>query len=211
MPFAKVIKAKIVGRIHGQETNNIMWFGTDLVGNDVPSIIPILTQLAAHIVDCAVQQLLNGATSDWTFEKMEMQHVHPFLTDPIEVAAPANSVGQRGTVNASFETVLMKITTGLGGKTHRGRNFLPPPGDADLVNSLLIDGPTKDWYTGFVTCLIGKFVGPTASTPFHIGVLSRKWLKDHANDYNGAFTEATFLSVDPRLTHLHSRKVGVGN
>lgn len=210
MAFARYLQARMVGSIHGQNTVNVWNFGSDSAVNTNQEMAIFLAALANAIIQCAINQLLPAVTSDWQLLRVEVQQLHPVMTDPIFVEAPAGQVGARGTVNASFETIIMRVQTGLAGKSKRGRNFLPPPGDADLVNSLLTAGDAANFYAGFIACLAGKFVGVGKTEPYTFGVLSRKHLKDIPGDYANAFTEAAQLSIDQKLTHLHSRKLTVG-
>lgn len=210
MPFVRIIEARIRGTMHGQETFNVFHFGTNAAPGDMPALVALLIELAEAIIFCAINQLTPAVTSDWTLEEVDVKQLHPVLTDPVAVAAPAGTVGTRASTNVSFAAVLMRIKTGFGGKSKRGRRFLPPPGDADMTNSLLVAGPANDFYSGFIQCLTDRFVGPTATEQFRLGVLSRKHLKDVPNDFDGAFTEAATLAIEQRIKSCNSRKLGHG-
>lgn len=208
--FERYIEARVKGQIHGQRTINIFHFGTSAGIPNQEQLILFLQQLGQDIIECAIQQLLGAVTSDWTLEGVDLQQLHPQLTDPVEFAAPANSVGLRAPVNTSFECVIMRKKTGFGGKRKRGRNFLPPPGDADITNSLISSDPVSDFLAGFIVCMTNKFVGADATTTSRMVLLSPKTLKENPGNYNLATTDIAQLSIDTAITHMHSRKVGVG-
>lgn len=211
MAFARYIEARMLGRVHGQQTISVLHFGTDEAAADNDALVALLIQLAEAIILCAINQLAPAASIDWTLEGVDCRQLFPLKTDPVLTAAPAGTVGGRGTINASFESIVMRKKSGLAGKKFRGRAFLPPPGDADLVNSVLIDGDANNFYSGFVACLAGKFIGAAKTEPFTMGVLSRKNLSETNNDYVTSFTPLTTLSIDQKLTSLRSRKLRTGS
>lgn len=209
MAFARYARARIKGKIHGQEYVNVLHFGTNENPADFAALQLLLLALGNAILQCAISQLLGATSSDFTLEEVDVQQIFPELTDPVIAAAPAGSVGLRGTINVSFESVMMRLKTGHGGKSKRGRNFLPPPGDADVVNSLLIAGDAQNFYSGFVACMAGKFIGPSATEDFRLGVLSRKILQT-TGDFHQAFTEGAQLAIEQTMSSMNSRKVGAG-
>jgi hypothetical protein len=210
MPFARYIELRLKGRIHGSQTINVFHFGTDAAAADDAALVALLAQLCVAVIECSVQQLLPAVTEDWFLEGADAKQLFPAVSDPIEVQAAAGSIGTRQAVNTSFESVLMRILTGGGGKRGRGRKFLPPPGDADITQSVLTAGDAANFFAGFIACLVGKFIGAGATTAFRLGVLSQRHLQLTPNDYNGAFRAATQLTIETKITGLRSRKLGVG-
>lgn len=208
-PWTQGARVRILGRLHQQLTVNVLHFATNTQINDPVARDLLILQLLAQVLACVTDQLLAGVTSDWTFTGIEGTAIAPVLSDPQFSAAPADSVGTLGPTSASFISTLCTIRTGLGGRTHRGRFFLPPAGEANTANSVLDNG-TVDQIQAFLTCLIGKFVGAGASTPWRIGVLSRKLLANNPANFDTAFTEATNLTVTDLCAIMGSRKVGRG-
>jgi len=209
--FAAYYEARVVGRIHGQETINVWHFGSDSEAADQPALVLLMTQLAQAIIECVIDFWLPACTSDWTLEGCDVRRRFPNPSDPIEVSAPLNSVGQRQPVNTSFETVLLRLRTGLAGKSNRGRKFMPPPGDADITNSVLTSQPVNDFMTQFLDCMRGKFIAPGATTPFRMLIVSQKSLKNQPANWNLATNAVNQMNIEQGVTHLHSRKVGVGS
>lgn len=210
MAFARYLEARIIGQMHGSETINVLHFGSDEPAANNDALVQVLIALANAIIFCAINQLAPASSVDWTLIGVDVRQLSPVMTDPVLLAAPAGTVGGRGTINASFESILMRKKSGLAGKSHRGRAFLPPPGDGDLLNSLLQAGAANDFYSGFLTCLANKFFVPNHTEPFTLGILSKKKLKDVPGDFANAFTNVNALSIDQKLTSLRSRKLGVG-
>jgi len=210
MAFARILEARIKGELHGSQTINVIHFGSNEAAADNEALVALMVQLATAIILCAIQQLIPAATSDWTLVGVDVKQLHPAVSDPIEVAADAGTVGEAGTVNTSFEAILMRRKTGGGGRKGRGRNFLPPPGDVHLANSLLSAGSSANFYSGFIQCLTAKFLGSGATENYRIGVLSRTWLKTHPSDFDTAFRECTELAIEQRVSCLRSRKLGHG-
>lgn len=211
MAFVNYIELRMKGRIHGQQTVNVWHFGNNQTVNDQNPLPIILTNLAVAMIACAVESLIPAVTQDWTLETVDAKLLNPTPSDPIEQTVNANNVGTRGPVNTSFESTLMRIRTGGGGRRGRGRKFLPPAGDADITNSVLSDATTLGQLDEFLQCLTQKFIGATATEPYRLGVLSDTHLRQNAGDFDGAFREATSLSIEPQVSVLRSRKVGRGS
>lgn len=209
--FAAYYEARVAGRIHGQQTINVWHFGSDSEAADSNALVLLMTQLAQAIIDCVIQFWLPACTSDWTLEGVDVRRLFPDPSDPIELSAPANSVGQRQPVNTSFEAVLIRLRSGLAGKSHRGRKFMPPPGDPDITNSVLSSDPVNDFMTQFLDCMAGKFIGVGATTPFRMLIVSQKSLKNQPANWNIATVPVNQMNIEQGVTHLHSRKVGVGS
>lgn len=205
-------RVKIVGRIHGQTTNNVLHFRAMIADLVTPeSNNSLLQQLLTAIMECVIDTLLPAVTTDWTFIRSEAQMLLPQVTDPIESTAQGNLTGARTNSNVSFCASLVNLRSGVGGRRGRGKIFLPPGGDLDMTNSVLSDDLT-DLLEAFLLCMFGKFVGPTKTTPFEWGVLSRK-------DMEGVTGANAFDAIRPIVNaapnqvaaKIGSRKLGSGS
>lgn len=208
-PWTAGAQVRIRGRIHGQQTVNVLHFATNL-GWSVDTIHVNLEALAQHVLECLVQTLLPVVTSDWTLEGVDAKGIYPQTTDEVTVVPAGASAGQKSPVSTSFEATLMHIRTGGGGKSGRGRNFLPPSGEAEIANSI-IDGPTLILWANFLTCLTNKFIGAAPSTEFRLGVFSRKIFGGILGNFDNAFREGKNLSVSNVVAVMGTRKVGRGS
>jgi len=207
--YARIFEARLIGSLHGQETVNVLHFGSDETPADDAALAAILADLALNIITCAIDQLKGGVTSDFTIVRCETKQLFPTPSDPQVSAAPAATVGLGGTTNVSFAAVLVNIRTGGGGRRGRGRIFLPPPGDSAMTNSVFSDGSTTAFYTGFLTCLMGKYVGGSKTENQTLGVFSRKAVATGTAAL-AALRPAISLEINQRISCMRSRKVGHG-
>lgn len=203
-------EARVKGTLHGSETINVWHFGgaNNPANND--ALVLALTELANAIIQCVIDFWIPATTQDWTLEGVDVKRLWPTPSDPIEIAAPAATVGQRQAVNASFETIVLRLRSGVGGKRNRGRKFMPPPGDADITNSVMNSDPVNDFMSQFILCMKNKFVGAGRSEEFALVVLSPTTLREQPNNYQASTVDVLHMIIEQRLTHLHSRKLGVG-
>lgn len=208
-PWAAGARAVIVGEIHGQLTNNVIHFATNTQVNDGPDFETLLLQLATALKECVVETLLPGVSSDWTFKRVEAERIFPTVTDPVVATGAPENVGELGAASVSFESSLITIRTGGGGRRGRGRIFLPPAGEGQTANSA-IDTPTLLLLVAFCACMAGKFGTEAGTTPWRIGILSRKNLNGSINNFNAAFRTATQLTPGSDVACMRSRRKGHG-
>lgn len=203
-------RVRILGKLHGQDCVQVLHFSTNVEVNDSPARDALILALLQAILACITEQLLPGVTSDYTLTGLEGSEVFPTKGDPIFLAAPANSVGARSPVSSSVLATLIQIRTGLGGKSHRGRNFWPPAGEGESTNSLLDPSIIQD-LTDFVNCIAGKFIGQAKTENWVLGVYSRKLGPQTTTQWSDGFTEATQLVPSNVIAVMGSRKVGRGS
>lgn len=208
-PWVAGAQARIIGEIHGQQTVNVINFATNDQINDEGNLDTILLALAQAILDCALTTLLPAVTADWKLVRCDAKRIYPTPSDPIIATAPANSVGALGATSASFLASLISVRTGGGGRRGRGRMFLPPAGEANIAQSA-IDGPTLVLLTAFAACLAGKFLGAGPSTPWRMGVYSRKNDADATGTFDNSFRVATSLNPVADVACMRSRRKGHG-
>lgn len=214
-PWSLGAQVRIVGRLHGQQTMNVLHFATNEVESDVAPPSPLLVALLAAVAECVIEALLAAVTQDWTFEYCDGRYVYnsggsPFGSDPVINTAPAGSVGTLGVASVSFASSLVNIRTGIGGKTGRGKMFLPPPGEAQTANGVA-DASVQTAITAFLTCMAGKFLGTTPSTVWRWGVFSRKLGGTNYANFNAGFHIAANISPVATLAVISRRKIGHGN
>jgi hypothetical protein len=209
-PWALGVRLRILGKLHGQDCINVLHFATNTQGTDAAGTDALILALMTAVLQCITDQLLPGVTSEYTLEALEATQIFPVKGDPMVSAAPANSVGGRGPTSASFISTLVQIRTGLGGRSHRGRMFLPPAGEADTNVSVLADDALTQ-FQQFVTCVVTKFAGAAPATDWRLGVLSRKGATKDDPKFNANFTEAKTLLVNRVAAIMGTRKVGRGS
>jgi len=209
-PWVAGAQARIVGELHGSQCINVVHFATNTAISDNEALVNLLLALAEAMLECAIEGLLPAVTADYRLVQCDAKRIAPDVSDPVIATAPVNSVGTLGPTSVSFAASLVNVRTGGGGRRGRGRMFLPPPGEAQITNSVM-DSGTQTAITEFLTCLAGKFIGSGATTAWRMGVLSQTILHGTGGTFDGAFREATQLSPVPTLAVMRSRKKGQGS
>lgn len=204
-PWVAGAQGRIIGEIHGQQTVNVMNFATNSQIADQAQLDTLLLQLAAAMLDCVLTTLLPAVSIDWKVVQCDAKRIYPVASDPILATAPANSVGQLGVASVSFAASLARLRTGGGGRRGQGRQFLPPPGEAQTVNSEM-DGPTLTLITAYLTCVAGKFMGVGRTTDWLLGVYSRTNDAATLGTFDNSFREVTSLNPVVKLACIRSRK-----
>lgn len=208
-PWVAGAQARIIGEIHGQTTVNVMHFATNDEIADEGELDTILLALATALLECTISTLLPAVTSDWKAIRCDAKRISPTPSDPIVATADAGAVGELSPASVSFEASLLNLRTGGGGKRGRGRVFLPPPGESEVTASA-IDAGTLALITAFATCLAGKFLGTSATTPWRLGVYSRKNATGVGGTFDNSFREVTSLNPVQDIAIMGSRRKGRG-
>lgn len=208
-PWSGGAQARIIGELHGQQTVNVLNFATNTQPND-NDFSAMLIALAEAIKDCIAETLLPAVTSNWTFKRVEAQMLTPIKTNPLLVTGTNDEVGQLSVTSVSFAASLVTIRTNFGGRSGAGRFFLPPPGEGEISNSEM-DGATLALLALFVACVATKFMSNDATTPWRLGVLSRKLAGPTLANFDAGFHEAVGLSPHSTIAVMRSRRKGHGN
>jgi len=210
-PWTGQATARIIGKVQGQDCINVLHFATNTQVNDPIDWEPLLTALAAAVLACAVEQLLPATTIDYTLDRVEVARYAPDKSNPIVATAPAQSHGEFSSASVSFASSLVKMVSTRGGRRGHGRIFLPPPGEAETLNSQM-NSDVQTALQQFIDCLIGKFVGAGATEQWRLGVFSVKQFKEAVGGgFDNAFAEVTAMSINTDLAIMGSRKKGRGN
>lgn len=198
--FTTVAEVTVVGSIHGQETVNVWHFGRETPWN-VDTIIADLVALCQALAQCIVDTLLPAVTSDWRFLRIKARTILGGESDEVEVPAQGNAIGQLGAASHSFACALLNLKTGGGGRSGRGKKFLPPVGEANVTASE-IDPATLVLLAAFIACLVEKFFGNPAESGWNVVVWSRK---------NNSAREVKSIIPSPHESIMGTRRIGRGN
>jgi hypothetical protein len=210
-PWVGLAQCRIVGELHGQTTVNVFHLGTNNAALDDPSQLDtILLALAQAMRDCVVEFLLPAVTSDWRLVQVDARRILPTPGDPVLDTGSSSDVGELSPTSVSFAASLMSIRTGGGGRSGRGRVFLPPAGEAQIAAST-IDGPTLALLAAFAACVATKFMGANPTSGWTLGVLSQKLLKAVGGNMNNAFRVAVSLNPVADVKRMSSRQKGKGS
>lgn len=205
--FAEV---RVVGSLHGSDCVNVWHMGSDQVFVDFDQWEDALLALAIAMLQCAVEELLPAVTSDYRLVNVQAKMLHPNETDFFFATASPEDVGQLGPTSVSFASTLVNLRSGRDGRRGRGKKFLPPPGEANVQNSL-VDEPTLVQIRQFLLCVATKFIGGGATSPWRVGVLSRTDLNGLGGSYQSAFRPLVSMNPVAAVAKLGSRKVGHGS
>lgn len=208
-PWTRGVRLRLVGEMHGSQVINVMHFATNAEVFDGIGQDPLLDELLEAVLACLIETLLPAVTQDYSLKFIDVRPIRTSFGDPTELAAPGGSVGSLGVASTSFAASLIQVKTGGGGRSGRGRHYLPPAGEAQTAQSEL-DGPTVVLITQFLLCMAGKFIGNDASTAWRMGVLSQKAFANNPANFDAAFREAHSLSAVSTVACMRSRKKGHG-
>jgi hypothetical protein len=203
--YTRVVQVVIKGTLHAQATNNVLHFGTN-------SVNPNYIQLLIDIIDCL--RTNNAAFSDaLKIEKLTARELFPIPLDEIEQTPATLLVGAGLGALPSFNAALMSLSTGLGGRSNRGRLFMPGVIASDVSQSKFTAAGLAKWQA-FLACMVGKFVGLPAdvdSKVFNWGVLSRKNSGVNFATAGAGFNRIRTATAKDVVATMHSRKLGVGS
>lgn len=205
------MRARIIGRINGERTVNVLHFGYADVWNvdNIPVNIDLLKQLANAIHDCILTTLIPVMSNGWTYEFTEVQVIAPNTMDPVTNDAPAPVVGTGGPQGVNQAVLLTSLRSGIGGRNGRGRNFWPPAGEA-VATAGEWDAGTLVLMAAFCACMAGKFIGPGKSTPFTLGIFSRTLFAGIFANFATAFHAAATFGPQTNISNMSTRKKGRG-
>jgi len=202
-------QVRIVGRQEGQETNNVLNFVA------VTSIDDVELRLITAFITCFITHLLPVLTSKWTLEKVVWKRVRPTL-GPEYITVPAGAGAGGGSASAlpSYASACISIRTALGGRSHRGRMYIPGIPETATVDSMF--DLTHAFWAGllaFCACVVGDFIAgdPPAANTFQMEVYSRK-IGGASFPYGASgYTPIVSLTPDQIVATTRSRKVGRGS
>jgi hypothetical protein len=213
MPIAAAVndlyQVRLVGRMEGQETNNVLHFRCTGADDDV------LTHLILVLANCFILHVLPVLTSSWSLEKIVWKRVGPTLGPEFEsVPVGAGAGGGSAAALPSLNSVVFSIRTALGGKSHRGRMYLAGIPEDQTKNSFLdTDLPFWAGMLAFAACVVGAFVpgDPPGAPSWAMGVYSRKLGGEHIPFGLAGFSTMSEFVPHALLGTTRSRKVGRGS
>jgi hypothetical protein len=203
MPADDIYEVVVEATLHSQQIINVYHFRGSSGLSSLQGVINALK-------DCVVSSLLPALSVDYRLLYVRGKTIYPTLSDEIVVAAGAGDTGgDANQSDVSFAAGLMSLRTGLGGRSNRGRKFIAGIPENGIQSSRLTT-PQLAALVAFAACLAGKFVSSFSSSPYFIGVLSRKEIKAGATPLVAFKTVTTFTNSNVVSTQVR-RKVGRGS
>lgn len=207
MPIDHVARVVIQGELHGQQTINVLHFGSE--GAVPPDVTTNLQNLIAAVLTCIRDTLLPAVSQDWKLQQVTAKQLYPTATDERVVLAEPTDVGAiAGDGDVSFTAQLLQIRTGLAGRTNRGRMFIAGVPEGGVSQSRLTPGQLA-LIAAFAACLVSEFIGQPAPA-WNLGILSRKNLQQNYSNAHTNFRLATSVQATNLVATMRSRKVGKG-
>jgi len=205
-----IVQVRLNWLLEGQQCKNVLHFLCASGGGD-PDIDLHLIQV---LLNCIVTTLLPGLSNSVTLQSITWKKVSPVLGQEYEDTPVAPAVGQN--IKAALPTfcaAVISIRTGLGGRSHRGRIYIPGVVIAD-DNQDFMDPADDLWVAllNFCVCLATNFIpgDPPGANSWSLGVYSRK-IGGAAFPYGlGGFSGGVTFSPDRALATQRSRKFGRG-
>ncbi len=205
MATGDVYRVAFLYSVHGQGCANILYMKqTGAAGDDAQDaasiLAPLLTQVYFPVLPRgAVQNTINvGVTL-----------VSKSNSDQGGASGDLASQGPNTGAFPALCASVIRIRTGLAGRTRRGRIFLSGVSlewsTAGVLNANGILG-----YDGFMTRLSAGFMGPNPQSGFQLGVFSRTVYSGLLGTLADAFKPAISLQNPVEIASMRSRKVGVG-
>jgi len=214
MPIAAAVndlfEVRVVGEMEGQETDNVLHFSCVGASSDVE------LHLIVVFIECFIDNLLPVLTSSWTLKRVVWKKVSPVLgVEQIYITGmPAAGAGNAAALPSYASAVISKRTP-TGGRSHRGRMYIPGiPENATLNSSIDPGGAFWAALLAFCACVISNFVHPDpagGTDLFDLIVYSRK-IGGSSFPYGlTGVTAVTQLTPVADLGTTRSRKVGRGS
>jgi hypothetical protein len=174
----------------------------------------VLTHLVIALIQCYVTHMIPVFSADYTMEQVRWKKVAPVLGPEFISTDGLPQVGA-GSDDAlpTFCAALLSLRTNQGGRSHRGRKFLPAiPEDQTTDNRISSDSEYWAALAAFIICVAGKFITPIGGggSNFEVGVYSRK-IGGSAFPYgDNGFTPLSAIERVALIATQRSRKEGRG-
>lgn len=193
------------GQLENQLTENVLYFAAATPVDDVE------LRLIQALVECFITNLVPVWPIRMKLTEVRWKMVNPTLgVEHIFVIAD-NNVGQAAIDSLpSFNSVVVSKRTALGGRSHRGRMFLPAIPESATSGSSITDS-SEYWAAilAFLTCVATKFIlgDPPGANSFQIMNYSRKLGGQTFPLGNAGFQAITELTATTLIGSTRSRKV----
>jgi hypothetical protein len=201
-------EVRIVGRMEGQETNNVLHFLCTGADPDV------LLHLVLVLAECFIDNLLPVLSSKWTLEKLVWKRVAPTLgPEIVSVPVGAGAGGGAATALPSFNSVVFSKRSTQGGGRHRGRMYLAGIPEGATTDSFLNTAdPFWAALLAFAVCVITNFTpGDPPGAPSWAFMIYSREIGGSSFPYGlTGFTPVKEFVPQQLIGTTRSRKVGRG-
>jgi hypothetical protein len=208
----EIYLVQIDQRLEEQQALNILMFRTHLGDNDVE------THLLKKILDCVMASLVPIMPKTYELVGVHGVRCSPTTGPPLSVFPVAGDIVAGDAAREalpSFCSTLVSIQSERGGRSGRGRMFIPGVPEVATEGSKII--PESPYWAGilaYVACIAAAFIHsgefPVANQ-WEIGVMSRKIGGPKPPFLSTGFSPALRLTPRDLIATTRSRKVGHGS
>lgn len=206
-------------RQESQTVLNVLYFRTDSAVDDME------LRLLTALLTCLATILRPVAASTWQIVGAQGKRVYPDL-GPVYEVGPVDADEVQGEAEGdalpSFCSIVVNIHTTRGGRSGRGRMFIPGiPEGATTGSSIQTTNPYWTAIIAYLACVAGAFIktgSELGTNRIALGVLSRKLGglgadgKPRKPPYLAEqWARATKLIPNNLIKTTNSRKIGHGN
>lgn len=201
-------QVRVQGRMDGQVTENVLHFKTLSDTDDIE------TRLIVVLLSCITTHLIPVLTSAWQLERIVWKQVSPTLgVEHIYTTGLPVAGSGAATALPSFASAVLSLRSLQGGRSKRGRMYLPGIPESATINSAF-DSGNAYWtaLVNFAACLVTGFVFHDPVGPNHqqLCVYSRK-IGGATFPYGiSGFTAVETVNPVSQVGTTRSRKVGRG-
>lgn len=208
----EVWEVVLEGRQEGQQVLNVLYFRMRT------SVDNVELRLLRALVECLLDTFVPAAASTYQYVRCHGKRVTPDVGPVVEIGTESGDLIQgatEGDAEPSFVSVCVNIHTTRGGRSGRGRMFLPAVPEGATTGSF-VQTTQPYWLAivAYLACVAGKFIHagePIGTNEIELGVMSRKIGGIKAPFLAAGFAAAVRLVPLNRLSHNVSRKVGRGS
>jgi hypothetical protein len=170
----EVWQVNVQGFIENQECQNVLYFRAQAADSNMEN------HLFQYLIECIVQGLVPKLSGTYRFDQFTAFRVTPTVGPSVEVfpgSGIATDGAAAGDSEPSFVSALISLHTTRGGRSGRGRMFIPGVAEGDTTaSSINLEGPLWAALVAFAACMITKFLTKdlAADGDWEWGVMSRK-------------------------------------
>ena len=194
-------------QIFGQTNTNIMY-----MKQTAQPLLDTAQKVADSLVASMTTVFAAGVPVDNRnpTSNLTVQLVSRIFSDAGIASGAFGNAGMGGGSLPPANALVVRIGTGLAGRTRRGRIFLGGV-QKDLQGAGVLTANGIIAYGIFLTAMRNQFGGPATPSGFQLGVFSRKRYDILSNPFDDYWKPATVLAIVSGLTTMRSRKVGSGS
>jgi hypothetical protein len=207
----EVYEVVLEGRQENQQVLNVMFFRAATASDSVE------TRLLRALVICWLTQMVPALATSYSFIRCTGKRVVPDLGPVLEsfpITGDVVAGAATGGAEPTFVSALISIRTTRGGRSGKGRIFVPGVPEIAKTDSFILTS-SAFWIAlaNYIACVVATFItsgDPPPANTWDIGVMSRKIGGTKPPFTADGFAPAISLAPRTLLASTNSRKIGHG-